>query len=90
MDKLEIGEVFTISDDDNEDHEVEVLATISLENKEYVAVGFVEDIQEESDEDIDVFFMKVEDDGTFSPIEDDDEFNTVTSAFDTMMDEESE
>jgi len=89
MGKVEIGEVFTISDDENsEEQEVEVLATMELENNEYVAVCFVDDLKEQGDEDIDVFFLIVDGEGELSSIESDEEFDKVTSMFDEMMDEE--
>lgn len=90
MAKIEIGEVFSISDENEEEQEVEVLATMAIENTEYVAVSFAEDLKQPGEEDIDVFFLKVDDDGDFSAIESDDEFDKVSSAFDEMMDEEEE
>ncbi|MDI7741025.1 DUF1292 domain-containing protein [Lysinibacillus fusiformis] len=88
MEKHEVGEIFTITDENDEELEVEVLASINLDGTEYVAVGFVEDIQEETEEDIDVFFLKVDEDGDFSAIETDEEFDKVSAAFDEIMDEE--
>ncbi|MCM3388897.1 DUF1292 domain-containing protein [Ureibacillus chungkukjangi] len=90
MEKHEVGEIFTITDDNDEELEVEVLASINLEGTEYVAVGFVEDIREETEEDIDVFFLKVDEDDDFSAIESDEEFEKVSAAFDEIMDEEDE
>ncbi|PYF08253.1 DUF1292 domain-containing protein [Ureibacillus chungkukjangi] len=90
MEKHEVGEIFTITDDNDEELEVEVLASINLEGTEYVAVGFVEDIREETEEDIDVFFLKVDEDDDFSAIESDEEFEKVSAAFDEIMDEEEE
>lgn len=88
MDELKVGEIFTITDENDEELEVEVLAAINIEGTEYVAVGFVEDLQEETEEDIDVFFLKVDEDGDFSAIENDEEFDKVSSAFDEIMEEE--
>ncbi|OAS88480.1 MULTISPECIES: DUF1292 domain-containing protein [Metabacillus] len=88
MDKIEVGEVFTITDENDQENEVEVLAAITLEGTDYVAVGFVEDIQDDSEEDIDVFFLKLDDEGDFSAIENDEEFDKVSSAFEELMDEE--
>ncbi|MBD8025599.1 DUF1292 domain-containing protein [Ureibacillus sp. Re31] len=88
MDELKVGEIFTITDENDEELEVEVLAAINIEGTEYVAVGFVEDLQEETEEDIDVFFLKVDEDGDFSAIESDEEFDKVSSAFDEIMEEE--
>ncbi|MEH6954769.1 MULTISPECIES: DUF1292 domain-containing protein [Neobacillus] len=88
MSKVEVGEIFTISDENDEEQEVEVLGVLTIEGNDYVAVGFAEDVRQESDEDIDIFFLKVDDDGDFSAIESDEEFDKVSAAFDEMMDEE--
>lgn len=88
MEKIEVGEVFTITDDNDEELEVEVLASINIEGTEYVAVGFVEDLKEETEEDIDVFFLKVDEEGDFSAIESDEEFDKVSAAFDEIMEDD--
>lgn len=88
MAKVEVGEVFTISDENAKDQEVEVLATLTDEETEYVAVSFVEDLKQEIDEDIDVFFLKVDEEGDFAAIESDEEFEKISSMFDEMMGEE--
>jgi uncharacterized protein YrzB (UPF0473 family) len=90
MSKIEVGEIFTISDETGEEQEVEVLGVMTIEGNDYVAVGFAEDVSQESDEDIDIFFLKVDEDGDFSAIESDEEFDKVSAAFDEMMDEEEE
>lgn len=90
MTKVEVGEVFTIGDVEGQDQEVEVLATITLEGVDYAAVGFVEDIREETEEDIDIFFLKVDEEGDLAAIENDEEFTKVSYAFEKMMDEEEE
>jgi uncharacterized protein YrzB (UPF0473 family) len=88
MANIEVGEVFTISDETDQEQEVEVLASINIEGTNYVAVGFVEDIKEETEEDIDIFFLKVDDDGDLTAIESDEEFDKVSAAFDELMEEE--
>ncbi|MDF2856003.1 MAG: hypothetical protein K0Q87_1854 [Neobacillus sp.] len=90
MAKVEVGEVFTISDETDVEQEVEVLAAITLEGTDYVAVGFVEDIKEESEDDIDIFFLSVDSEGDLQAIESDEEFEKVSAAFDELMDEEEE
>ena len=91
MEKIEVGEVFTIEDHDGNEQEVEVLGTIELKGTEYVAVGFVEDIQnEDEEEDIDLFFLKVDVDGELAAIETDEEFEMVSEAFDQIFDEADE
>jgi hypothetical protein len=88
MDKIEVGEVFTITDENDQENEIEVLAVITLEGNDYAAVGFLEDIQEDSEEEIDVFFLKVDAEGDFSAIESDEEFEKVSVAFEEIMTEE--
>lgn len=90
MANIEVGEVFTISDETEEEQEVEVLASINIEGTNYVAVGFVEDIKEETEDDIDIFFLKVDEDGDLTAIESDEEFDKVSAAFEEIMDEEEE
>ena len=87
MEKIEVGEIFTIIDENDDEQEVEVLASMELDENQYVAVSFVDDIKEDSEEDIDVFFMAVDEDGDFSAIETDDEFEKVSEAFDDLLKE---
>ncbi|KON88500.1 cyclopropane-fatty-acyl-phospholipid synthase [Sporosarcina globispora] len=88
MDKIEVGEVFTISDENDQEMEVEVLASAEVDGNHYAAVSFVEDLEEDTEEDIDVFFLKLDEDGDFTPIESDEEFNKVSAVFDEMINEE--
>ncbi|MBU8879170.1 DUF1292 domain-containing protein [Bacillus sp. FJAT-29790] len=88
MGKIDVGEVFTISDENDQELEIEVLATVKVEGTEYAAVSFVEDIQQESDDDIDIFFLKVDKEGDLSAIESDEEFEKVSAAFDEVMEDE--
>lgn len=91
MEKIQPGEIFTLTDENDQDQDVEVLATLTHEGTEYLAVALVDQLtNEDQEEDIDVFFLKVEENGELSTIEDDDEFDKVTSMFDEMMDEEDE
>ncbi|WP_071394705.1 DUF1292 domain-containing protein [Bacillus tuaregi] len=90
MEKIEVGEVFTITDENDEELEVEVLASMNIEGTDYVAVAFAEDVREESDEDIDIFFMKVDQDGDFSAIDSENEFDKVSAAFDEIMEDDDE
>ncbi|MFO1443940.1 DUF1292 domain-containing protein [Bacillus sp. Bva_UNVM-123] len=83
MKNIEVGEIFT--NDQGED--IEVLAVVNMEGTDYVAVSFVEDLQEEIEEDIDIFFLKVDQDGDFIAIESDEEFDRVSLAFDEIIQE---
>ncbi|EKN69007.1 DUF1292 domain-containing protein [Schinkia azotoformans] len=88
MEKIEVGEIFTISDENDQEEEVEVLATVDIDGIEYIAVCFVEDVQEDSEEDIDIFFLKVDEDGDLSALESDEEFDKVSTAFEEVFEEE--
>ncbi|MFT4415499.1 DUF1292 domain-containing protein [Fredinandcohnia humi] len=88
MEKVQVGEVFSISDETGEDQEVEVLGVVTIEGTDYVAVGFLEDLEEETEEDIDIFFLRIDEEGDFSAIESDEEFDKVSAAFDVIFDEE--
>ncbi|NHM32546.1 DUF1292 domain-containing protein [Neobacillus terrae] len=90
MDKIEVGEVFTITDANGEEQDIEILATVTLENTDYAAVAFAEDIQEETEDDIDIFFLKVDQDGDLAAIESDEEFERVSVAFEELLDEEEQ
>lgn len=87
MDEFEVGEIFTISDEEGVEQEVELIAAIQMEGNDYVAVSFVEDLNDEAEE-IDVFFLKVDAEGDFDAIESDEEFDKVSKAFDELIDEE--
>ncbi|WP_071459767.1 DUF1292 domain-containing protein [Bacillus massilinigeriensis] len=88
MEKLEAGEIFTVSDDHNEDQEVEVLAVLSIDGTDYAAVSFVEDLLQADDQDIDVFFLKMDEENDLAAIESEEEFNKVSRAFAEMVEEE--
>ncbi|MFJ8066312.1 DUF1292 domain-containing protein [Psychrobacillus sp. NPDC096426] len=78
--EIEVGNIFTVLDEDDQEQEMEVLGLLTVDEVEYAAVGFVEDIQSESEEDIDVFFFRVEDE-ELSFIDTDEEFEKVSLAF---------
>ncbi|WP_409288095.1 DUF1292 domain-containing protein [Peribacillus sp. SCS-37] len=88
MEKIEAGEKFVIETSDGEGQEVEVLGTLAIDGADYAAVSFSEDIEREGEGDIDVFFLKVDDEGDFTAIESDEEFAKVSAAFEEVMEEE--
>ncbi|MEQ6377503.1 DUF1292 domain-containing protein [Bacillaceae bacterium S4-13-56] len=90
MEKIEVGEVFTIEEENGEENEVEVLAVVTLEGTDYVAVSFVEDLQVGEEDDIDVFFLKVDEEGDLDAVESEEEFEKVSEAFDAIMEEDEE
>lgn len=83
---IKVGQIFTVLDENDQEQEMEVLGLLTVESTEYAAVGFIEDIQSESDEDIDVFFFRVEDE-ELSFIDTDEEFEKVSLAFSKVEDD---
>ncbi|MEW4210782.1 DUF1292 domain-containing protein [Priestia megaterium] len=84
MERIETGEIFTILDENDQEQDIEVLGKMTIEGHNYIAVAFVEEVLIETEEEIDVFFLKIEDDGEWSSIEDDDEFEKVSAVFEEM------
>lgn len=89
MERIEVGEVFTIGDEEQQE-EVEVIAAMTVDGQDYVAVAYVEDLHEENEEEIEVFFLKIDKDGDFDVIESDEEYDRVAEVFDEMLDEMEE
>ena len=88
MEKIEVGDIFTLTDENDQEQEIEVLGTLTIDEVEYAAVAFADEIDEESEGDIDVFFLRVEDDEQLSLIESDEEFDKVSAAFKEYEDED--
>ncbi len=88
MEEIKVGETFTISDETNEEQTVEVLAKVTLKGTDYIAVSFAEDLQNENEGDIDIFFLKIDNEGDLSAIESDEEFDKVSEAFDVIIEED--
>ncbi len=84
MERIETGEIFPILDENDQEQDIEVLGKMTIEGHDYIAVAFVEEVLIETEEEIDVFFLKIEDDGEWSSIEDDDEFEKVSAVFEEM------
>ncbi|MFJ7827796.1 DUF1292 domain-containing protein [Psychrobacillus sp. NPDC096623] len=81
MGSIEVGEILTVLDEDDREQEIEVIGLLTIEDKEYAAVAFAEDTQEETDEDMDVFFFQVIEGEDLAEIETDEEFEKVSAAF---------
>ncbi|MGD6965857.1 DUF1292 domain-containing protein [Rossellomorea vietnamensis] len=85
MEKVKVGEIFTLIGEDDQEQDIEVLATLTLEGNDYAAVAFADDVREQSQEDMDIFFLKVDSEGDLTGIDDDNEFAKVSTAFSENM-----
>lgn len=90
MGSIEIGEILTVLDEDDREQEIEVIGLLTMEDKDYAAVAFVEDVNAETDEDMDVFFFQVVEGEDLAEIETDEEFEKVSAAFLEGSDKEKE
>lgn len=90
MEKIEVGSMFTLFDENDEEQEIEVLGLLTIDGTEYAAVGFAEETQDESVEDVDVFFLRVEEENQLSILQSDEEFEKVSMAFQEAQDDEEE
>lgn len=79
--KLDIGSTFKVLDENNQEQEMKVVGYLTVEQTEYVAVIFLEDIQEDSEEDIGIFFFRLDEDKNFVMMESDEEFENVSAAY---------
>jgi len=79
--KIEVGKIFTVLDENDQEQEMKVLGLLTVEETVYAAVCFIVDIQEESDKDIDIFFLQAKNEEELSMIESEDEFEKVSAAF---------
>ncbi|WP_411747704.1 DUF1292 domain-containing protein [Psychrobacillus psychrotolerans] len=79
--KLDIGSTFKVLDENNQEQEMKVVGYLTVEQMEYVAVIFLEDIQEDSEEDIGIFFFRLDEDKNFVMMESDQEFENVSAAY---------
>lgn len=87
MEKIEVGSMFVLFDENDEEQEIEVLGMLGIDGTEYAAVGFAEETQDESVEDVDVFFLRVEENNELSVLQTDEEFEKVSMAFKEAQEE---
>ncbi len=91
-------EIFTLTDEDGDDRDFEVVDTLEYEGDTYYALQKyyenVEDLDKrDEDADIEILILKrVVEDGeeSFETITDDDLFDKLSAMFDARMDEEDE
>ncbi|QKE75295.1 DUF1292 domain-containing protein [Arthrobacter citreus] len=85
MEKVEVGQILTLSYEEGDEQDYEVLGSITIEESEYIAVGLLDDVEQASEEAMDVYFLRVAEDGEFYDIETEEEFEKVSAAFDEVL-----
>lgn len=83
---IEVGEVFTLVDEDEAEQEVEVLGSLDVDAQHYIAVAALDELEDEQrEEDVEIFFLRVDENDELSMIESDEEFEKVSKAFEAAM-----
>ncbi|WIF94496.1 DUF1292 domain-containing protein [Caminicella sporogenes] len=79
---MENEKIITLIDEENNEKEFEIIATLEVENKEYAILLPLDEDTEEA-----VVFKIVEENGEemLECVEDDNEFNKVAKAYEEMM-----
>jgi uncharacterized protein YrzB (UPF0473 family) len=85
MAKIEVGEILILEGENGQEEEIEVLGTLEIDDSEYAVAGLVEEIKRETEEDMEIFFFKIDEDGELHEIESDEEFQKVASALEENM-----
>ena len=86
---IENGEVITMVDDEGVEQEVEVMGSLELENQRFIAVAYLDELDnsEKEEEDLDIFFLQVNENDELSMIENDEEFEKVSAAFEAALED---
>ena len=87
MAKVEVGEILILEGENGQEEEMEVLGTLDVEGIEYAVAGLVEEIQRETNDDMEIFFFRVDEEGELHEIESDDEFQKVARVLEESMKE---
>lgn len=89
MSTVQVGDVFGMEDENGQEMEIEVLGLVTVDGADYAAVAFSEDVQDDTEEEIDVFFLRIEAEDELYEIEEDAEFERVSAAFQNLQDDSS-
>ncbi len=86
--EVEVGEVITLSEEgEQEEHDFTVMYRFEIERQTYLCLVPVE---QEEDEEYDVYFLKYNGTDVLEPIEDEQEWDNVQQTFETLMQEVNE
>lgn len=85
----ERDDLITLVDEDGKEQDFEVIMTLEVENNEYAILAAVDSTEED-----DAYVFKIvyddnsEEEFSLVTIEDDEEYENVVAAYETLMDEE--
>ncbi len=85
MSKIEIGEILLLEGEDGQEEEIEILGTLDVDGAEYAVAGLVQEIKRDTNEDMEIFFFRVDEEGELHEIESDAEFQQVARVLEHNM-----
>ncbi len=85
MSKIEVGEILLLEGENGQDEEIEVIGTLEVDGVEYAVAGLVEEIKQDTEEDVEIFFFRVDEEGELHEIESDEEFEKVAKLIEQNM-----
>lgn len=84
MDEVEVGEVITLTDDEENEQDFRLMYRFEIQENEYFALVPVD---QEEQEEFEVSFLKYDGDHMLHPIESDEEWDMVEETFHTLVSE---
>ena len=85
MAKIEVGEILVLEGENGQEEEIEVLGTLDVDGTEYAVAGLVEEIKRDTNDDMEIFFFRIDEEGELHEIESDAEFQKVASVLEENM-----
>jgi hypothetical protein len=85
--ELEIGEVVTVEDSSGTELDVEVIDIFELNGTEYIVMADFLQMLEEDNSNIDIFFVKWDEDDELVSVDEDLEFRRVTKYFEKLCEQ---
>lgn len=85
MAKIEVGEILILEGENGQEEEMEVLGTLDVDGTEYAVAGLSEEIERETNEDMEIFFFRIDEEGELHEVESDEEFQKVARVLEENM-----
>lgn len=85
MGSIEVGDILSVMDRDNQKQKIEVIGLLTIEDKEYAAFAFADDGQEKDVKEVGVFFFRNVNGEELAELETDEEYETVSATFLVML-----
>ncbi|MFF2754830.1 DUF1292 domain-containing protein [Psychrobacillus sp. NPDC058041] len=81
MGSIEVGDILSVMDSDNQKQKIEVIGLLTIEDKEYAAFAFADDGVEKNMQEVGVFFFRNVDGEELAELETEAEYEKVSATF---------